>query len=195
MKLLKTILLCLSAILLAESALGHMIKHQPRDCRTDDCETKVIITDIDEEIGNGKFLKHDRRNDVSYSGSFDLTDSATFPLVGDIVKIWFEFEFCDDRDRRQSEKVKIFFDPWTKYLGDVDSRRYKFAINENGSTAQDLLADGLLDFTVKVINCGDVWLKKAKVGVEYCAVPDSGTSVALLGFGLLGLIGVRRFKK
>lgn len=207
MKTLKTLLVCISTLILADSAFATRFSpcrhgNEPRSCQpcrrtcdTDDCENKVLITDIDADIGNGVFLKHDRRNDVSYSGEFDLTDSATFPIVGDILKIWFEFEFCDDRDRRQSEKVKIFFDPWAKYLGDVDSKRYKFSISEGSSTGQDLLLDGLLAYTVKVIDCGDVWLKKAKVSVEYCAVADTGTTFALFGLGLIGLAGARRFKK
>jgi hypothetical protein len=70
-------------------------------------------------------------------------------------------------------------------------------INLSGNALVDLSADGSLYYTVTA-NSGSFWLKEASLYAESAplpptqSVPDSGTTVALMGSALVGLVAFRR---
>lgn len=69
-------------------------------------------------------------------------------------------------------------------FGEVNTGDYQYGVNV------DFLADGV--FQVKIASVyGDFYIDKSELNINYNAVPEPGTML-LLGFGLLGLAGIRK---
>ena len=62
-----------------------------------------------------------------------------------------------------------------------------------GTFFTQLQFDGKLEYKVKITS-GDVWFKGANLTAEgsYKGVPDAGSTVALMGMGLVGLAAIKR---
>lgn len=148
----------------------------------------------------------------TYSGTFDLTNKGFDPACEDVVWAKLAFAFADDAlfgdfnysgfwlgDPKEYAKVK--YDGNVTWLGEVDGSIWNYdwvsITGSVGSLLVNALQDGILSYTVKLKH-GDAYLKEVKLeacSVDVPCVPDNGSTVALLGLGLLGLAAVKRRKQ
>lgn len=158
----------------------------------------TVYSDVDDY---SKLLGVDRGQQTTLYGEFNIVkgdggrlDRAGFQPGCETVtcgEAWFLFvddQFCD-----KEEKVKVTLGSdvlkgggfvWGfSFLGGAIS----------GDLLADLNADGILKYTIKATK-GDFYVKQAGLIVEAhkTCVPDGGTSLALLGLGLIGLAGFGR---
>lgn len=146
----------------------------------------VILTTLDSQ-------------NTTYTGTFNITNTYN-PLTHQIVWAGFEFSFID-LSRRDSESFSVTLGTDGTLVGSGGSFfPAALVINEltpwSFPTAlQDLSDDGILQYTV-VATSGSFILKSAGILAQSeCRpvdVPDTGTTAALLGVGLLGLVALRR---
>lgn len=144
----------------------------------------------------------------SYHGEFRIVAPVdTYnPAIHTVTSARVGFAFADDASD-VGEYVDIWIDA-SKIWNDLEVNGTHPAINFawswkwlSGSLLTQL-QDGVLNYTVKIQNTpngyGDTWLKAAhlKAWGELKQVPDSGSTLALFGLGLLGLVAARtRFAK
>ncbi len=72
-------------------------------------------------------------------------------------------------------------------FGEVNTGDYSYGVNVN------YLTDGVFQVTLASVG-GDFYIDKSVLTVNYNPVPEP-TTMLLLGLGLLGVAGIRRFKK
>ncbi len=144
----------------------------------------------------------------AYTNTFDLTGVGFNPATEDVVWARINFAFADDAflgDLKicgiwlgdPKEYASAVLDGETVNLGEVDGNILFYDWKTVSGSTGNLLAnlqDGLLTYSVSV-NCGDAWLKE--VDLKACStvtprVPDSGSTLTLLGLSLLGLVALKR---
>ncbi len=129
---------------------------------------------------------------VSAVVKFGFADDSDYSY--EYAKAWVQGKFVDlggDQNGDLATEVDGSHQSgWDYHSGDVDSADF-------GG-----LEDGVVEFKVKA-NQGDFYLKTAKITVNVdkkstppppptTRVPDAGSSIALLGLGLIGLAAIRR---
>ncbi|MBU0544449.1 MAG: PEP-CTERM sorting domain-containing protein [Proteobacteria bacterium] len=96
----------------------------------------------------------------------------------------------DERDRLNPLTWDIGIG-WTESgqwdFGSVDTGLYPYDVNV------DFLADGIFQVTIASV-WGDFYINQSDLTINYTPVPEP-TTMLLLGLGLLGVAGIRRFKK
>lgn len=141
----------------------------------------------------------------SYSGIFDITDNGFNSALHIVNSAYASFAFADDSDYDSSETVNITLGtPFLAFISgqevDGDHPAVNFAWygnNVSGTFLTDLNADGKLAWKVTVTE-GDTYLKVAKLEAtgttrtQTPGVPDGGSTAALLGLGLAGLVALRK---
>lgn len=160
------------------------------------------ITWIDED--NGDPLKFLRSWDPSYSSTFNILNDGYNPLTMQVDSAVASFAFADDGDSGL-EYINVYLDGDLFLNGqEVDGTHQNVPVSYDwyhGSLSGTLLAglqDGVISYTVTVTG-GDTYLKRAKLVAEgsyrstETSVPDGGSTALLLGFGLAGIVALRRF--
>ena len=134
----------------------------------------------------------------AFTGSFNLVNHGYDKNTEKIHSAAFWFAFADDlRDGfGQDEIVKIKLEDTKIFQGDVDGSIlfYDWVWGTLGGSLLATLSDtGILNYTVKILS-GDTYLKEAGLIAVSRArqVPDGGSTVVLLGLGMLGLAFIRR---
>lgn len=164
----------------------------------------AIYTDIDLGGSAYAYLKGNGVKDGgetkkdAFEGKFNILKDGYDPTKEQICCAGFWFAFSDDsRDGcGQTEVVKISIEDTKVFKGDVDGSKwhYDWVWGALGGSLLATLSDtGILDYTVKILS-GDTYLKEAGLIAKSCArqVPDGGSTVVLLGAGMLGLAFLRR---
>jgi hypothetical protein len=165
------------------------------------------ITWIDED--NGDPLKFLTFSDPSYTSTFNILNDGYNPLTMMVTSAVASFAFADDSDLSY-EYVNVHLDGSLFNAAltggaspiEVDGTHYNIPTSYDwyhGSLSGTLLAglqDGVISYTVTVTG-GDTYLKRAKLVAEGIyqplrSVPDGGATALLLGFGMAGLIAMRR---
>ncbi|HHY85707.1 MAG TPA: VPDSG-CTERM sorting domain-containing protein [Verrucomicrobia bacterium] len=140
-----------------------------------------------------EYLSKDGR--ATYSGSFNILDQGFDPECMEIFKVELKFRFKDDSSSDGKEKVTITLDssPLVSSLELTSGGWTTVARTYTSGTILDLLSDGILNYTVTAEK-GDFKLKEAKLYVKAkrTCVPDNGTTLVLLGTGLVTLVGLQR---
>jgi len=139
-----------------------------------------------------------------YENTFNL------PLAAGEVVDWAQlsFAFADDAffgDLKwlgdAKEYVTVDYDGTVQNLGDVDGSYllaplfydWRSISGGAGSVLVNALQDGILHYKVTVTE-GDTYLKEVNLKARTSVgVPDGGSTLAMLGLGILGLSLVRRF--
>lgn len=110
------------------------------------------------------------------------------------------FGFWANDTAKETMQILFGANSWTPVFPNAQQvNTYEtFSFTITGAALNDLNADGILSYSVKIPNISgntdDVWLKWAKLEVttECRQVPDGGATLSLLGLGLMGLVAVRR---
>jgi hypothetical protein len=132
----------------------------------------------------------------SYTGQFNLLGYGYNPAVEHIDSAVVTFTLWDLPVFGFGESWKI------KIEGDLFQTGGNFSgtLNVSDSLSASLLGnlntDGILDYTVTA-RCGEFWLANANLTAETVArkiprTPDSGATAALVGMGMLSLLGLKR---
>lgn len=136
-------------------------------------------------------VEHLDGENPSYSGSFDITKYGQFsPGSEEVVSATVSFLFFGINYNNDPISIDV--------AGDAFTGGKFFLLQLVGGSLSNALsalnADGKIDFSVS-INQGGAWLKAARIDAvtrPIRAVPDSASTLALLGVGILGLAAVRR---
>jgi hypothetical protein len=131
----------------------------------------------------------------SYDGQFNLTGYGFNPTLQQIDHAVVTFTLGD---LFGSETYNISIESDSLFSGGSFTGLINLGSDITGSLLADLNADGILNYTVSTTR-GSFWLLNANLTAEAsnfqsiptADVPDGGTSVALLGLGLLALAFVR----
>ena len=132
----------------------------------------------------------------SYSYQHDITDNGFDLGLDTAIGGKLIVNVADDNDF-WLEALIFDFDVWGTGF-DFVNLNYEIAIL-GGSALLEITETGMLDVTILAAK-GDFWLKSSTLkvwgdeGATSASVPEPGTLV-LLSFSLLGLAGIRRFKK
>lgn len=146
----------------------------------------------------------------SVSGEFNIADAGYNSVTHQVTYASAWFAFADDTlpwDGQDDpldlngnyEVVKVDLGLAPGYFGPVEVNLATLLGGDvKGSVLMDLSADGRLEYTISQVT-GDLYVGFAKLVAEASprtgtanAVPDGGTTVALLGLALLGLSAARR---
>jgi hypothetical protein len=133
-----------------------------------------------------------------YESSFNILNDGFNPATMDVSSAYVKFAFADDSSSDSGEWVDIKLGGNLRFDDvEVDGTWWNQAYDwVSGGLSGSFLADlqdGILTYKVKVVS-GDTYLKEAKLIAkgDYSRVPDGGSTVALLGAGLLGLLALKR---
>jgi VPDSG-CTERM motif len=158
------------------------------------------ITWIDEDYGDP--LKFLTSSSPSYSSTFNILYDGYNPATMLVTSAVVSFGFADDSFDTY-EYVNVYLDGNLFIAGqEVDGTHQTIPTSYDwyhGSISGTLLAglqDGVINYTVTVTS-GDTYLKRAKLVAQGIyqpsrSVPDGGATALLLGFGLAGLVALRR---
>lgn len=173
----------------------------------------IFWQDRDPDSGNGPLAYLSENGNASYRSDFDILAAGFNPLEHVITKIVVRFAFADDANDG-SEKVDIVVGNqklWNDQevdgnhnnapnnyhwlTMDVTGNQSIFdQLSEYGKIAYKVTVQNLL--TARKSDKEDTWLKIAHLKVwgetKPQEVPDAGTTIALLGLGLLGLAAARK---
>jgi hypothetical protein len=136
-------------------------------------------------------------NNQSYTGQFNLTDYGFNPATEQIVSANACFTLFDLFGR---ESYDILIDGTSLFSGGSFCGLINLRTGITGSLLASLNVDGILNYTIQRTS-GEFWLTNARLtastgsnggGCPNNRVPDGGTTMALLGLGILGLAAVRR---
>jgi hypothetical protein len=135
-----------------------------------------------------------------YQSDFNIADAGYNPTTETVN--WFEvwFKIYDNDSSDEYGKFKLGIGDWETPWLELDTDTYHYSFN-SGSVLANLDVDGILPYRIELGNdndCdNDVKVKWAKLKAYTSArpnsnVPDGGSSLALLGVGLLGMAGLGR---
>lgn len=140
----------------------------------------------------------------SYTGLWDISDSPGFSTGLDFTSATADFWFADDSKYDSGEYVSINIGALTgwKTNEEVDGS-INYYINLvsydlvsgslNASLLLDIATDGKLSYKVKAVR-GDTYLKESRLTVHASTrkVPEHGSTIALLGAALIGMVAFKR---
>jgi hypothetical protein len=134
----------------------------------------------------------------SYTGNFTL--SPYNPLTQQVNSAFVEFTLWDGIVLGGAETWTLTLDGGAFSSGGSFSGFFNFGGAVTGSALVTLSDTGALSYTISR-NSGEFWITNAYLEAEVGArgpggangVPDGGSTVLLLGAGLMGLAAVRRF--
>lgn len=147
----------------------------------------TLYTDID-------LIKTKLDQNETYSGTFNIANKGYNSGVESVTSALAQFWLADDLDwPRQSESFTVSLGSDSQW----SSGPVRLLVGDklNVTLLADLGADGILNYSVTAAT-GDFYLLAASL--EACTerkpqqVPDGGTTLALLGLGLVGVAGLRR---
>ena len=156
----------------------------------------ALYTDLD--VFNGLTGVKVTKNGAPKTGTFEIVvqdNDGIFDIVGydkdneKVVGAIAEFTIWDDQLFDAPETVSIDLGATSFVSG--QSAFFLIAVGQLSFDAiVDLSEDGLLNYSIKA-NSGDFMAINAKLIATTCPVPDGGSMLGLLGFGLVGLALVR----
>lgn len=136
----------------------------------------------------------------SYTGSWDLVNEGYDPITEQIDSAIATFTLVDTVG---SERWTVTVDTQSFASGGnipnatlAGLGTFTFANNVQGSALVTLDQTGLLSYTV-TSTYGNFWLTEASLTAQASerlgyAIPDGGASIAILGLGILSLLGLKR---
>ena len=158
-------------------------------------------------------------SDYTYYGNFNIAQDGYNQSKHEITGIWADFAFSDDNlnqgdygnDRDWREEVDIYMGS-NSVLGEVKIANdlevdgsnssydwHSFDLSSNAKILGDL-QNGYINYRIRLDpnysdwhkGREDTYLRIAKIEVHGREVPDSGTTLSLLAFTLLGFVGLKR---
>lgn len=135
----------------------------------------------------------------AWNKTFNLLSSGFDPATMTILSATVSFAFADDgSDSWDYAKIVVGGSTLWNWQ-DVDGNHsnppysYEWFTTSLSSSVISQLQDGIVDYSVQA-QSGDFYLKEAKIVAEVgrLKVPDTGTTLGLLGLGIASIIALRR---
>lgn len=177
---------CIAGLLLSASTLTHAVMWTDVDLDGNEGQPHYV------QLSEGPWGYPD-----TFSSEFDLTLDGFLPGTHEVLEAEVTFAFADGTTPDGDEIVTIVLDlesiPELTDI-EVDGSHtagfdfYSYSLPVTGTLMTSLNDDGKLAYSVTITE-GTAFLKEARLDAR--GVPDSGSSLALLGLGLLTLFSAR----
>ncbi len=180
---------CLAGLLLSTTAVAHAVIWSDVDLDGNEGQPHYV------NLSEGPFGTPN-----TFASEFDLTLDGFLPGEHEVLEAEVTFAFSDGYSSPDAgdEIVTITLDFETISdltnieVGGTHVSGYDFfayTLPVSGTLMASLNDDGKLAYSVTITE-GNAWLKEARL--DAYGVPDTGSSLVLLGFGLLALVSIRR---
>jgi len=178
---------CLAGLLLSASTLTHAVMWTDVDLDGNEGQPHYV------QLSEGPWGYPD-----TFASEFDLTLDGFIPGYHEVLEAEVTFAFADGSTPDGDEIVSIVLDLESiAELTDIEVDGshltgfdfYTYSLPVSGTLMASLNDDGKLAYSVTITE-GLAFLKEARLDAR--GVPDSGSSMALLGIGLLALFSARR---
>lgn len=141
----------------------------------------------------------------TYTGLWDISDSPNFSTSLNFTSAVADFWFADDSGSDAAEYVRIDLGATNNWKNVEVNGTISYTTNLvyydlvsgalSGSLLLDIAQDGKLSYKVTATS-GDTYLKETRLTVNASTrqVPDHGSTLAMAGLALIGLVAFKRRK-